>query len=845
MPITQLHRKIAIGTPLGPDKLLLRGFKVTETLGRLFRIEADLCSEDESIRFDDIVGRNVTLRLDTTREPTRYFNGIVARFSQGGTVGRLASYQAEIVPWLWLLTRTSDCRIFQNKKVPDILKETLRDHDLADFDDRLTGSYREWEYCVQYRETDFNFVSRLMEQEGIYYYFEHENGKHRMILCDSPSTVQVYPGYGSISFHAPEHETADVEQIRRWFVRKEVQPGSYVLADFDFKNPQKDLEVPARIPRQHMAADFEMYDYPGEYTEFSDGERYARTRIEECHTEHEVMGGETDARGVCTGYKFCLSDFPRSDQCKEHLVTSTTLQARTDEFEPGAAGGGSQITFACSFQAIDAALAFRPARITPKPLIHGPQTAIVVGPAGDEIHTDPYGRVKVQFHWDRRSKGNETSSCWIRVAQYWAGKKWGAMYIPRIGQEVVVEHLEADPDQPIITGRVYNGEAMPPYDLPANKTRSTLKSNSSKGGEGFNEIRIEDKKGQEQVFIHAERNMDERVKAASMETIGASRHLTVGGDQLELVEGDKWQQIKCDLSLKVNGLTGFYGGEGITCKSGKWFSMEAADNIEFLSATEFVAEATSKITLKCGGSSIVLTPSAIYIQGGPNVMINSGAGGPSTAPSIPVLEDVQPVAADTAIAGAVESVSKPKPPKPATYSDAAKVMKMAADDGTPFCEECARAAAAAKAKAAKELQSGKTGKAVEAPSAKTAKGKTGKVKAEESAFAKGAKTQDPSGKGAKDGEPLGAEKVESGAAAAKAAKTPPPPPDEGKVESAAAAKGAKTPPPPADEGKVESAAAAKSAPPPAPAPAKDASAVGQQVSDVLDSEGGSASIPIE
>ncbi|HUT32673.1 MAG TPA: type VI secretion system tip protein VgrG [Planctomycetota bacterium] len=704
MAITQKYRLMSIGTPLGDDVLLIRGISGFEELSRLSRYELDLLSEDEEIDFDQIVGKNVTVRIETTKGVTRYVNGLVSRFSQSRRVGRLASYRATIVPWLWLLTRTSDCRIFQEMTVPDIVKQTFRDHGLTDFDDRLTTTYREWEYCVQYCETDFNFVSRLMEQEGIYYYFEHENGKHTLVLCDAPSTHQPFSGYDTISYRPPGQATTDVEHIRDWHIEKVVQPGAYTHDDFDFKNPRKELEAQSKITRTHAASEFEIYNFPGQYTEFADGESYARIRIEEFGAQHEIASGSGDTRGVCTGCKFELEDYPRQDQCREYLVTSASLNAQSDEF---VSGGGTGSFFDCSFTAIPADKQYRPARVTPKPLMQGPQSAVVVGPAGQEIYTDPHGRVKVQFHWDRRSAGDETSSCWIRVVQAWAGKKWGTIFIPRIGQELVIDFFEGDPDQPFCAGRLYNGEATPPYDLPAEKTKSTIKSNSSMGGQGYNEIRYEDEKGEEQIYVHAEKDEDVRVENDSKEWIGNDRHLIVEGsqyekvtgskhlhvveDQFEKVVGDLHQTVTTNHNEKIGQSMSLEVGMKHDVKVGLSYKLKAM-TIDLKADGQLNIEAPM-INIKAGAMCTIDGGGVLTLKGG-IVLINSGGNAQSAkaaspdAPTAPT----DPLEADTDVAGEVDAaVTAPTRPTPATYSDAAMVMKQAAEDGTPFCEECERA----------------------------------------------------------------------------------------------------------------------------------------------------------
>jgi len=668
---TQALRHLELASPLGDGVLLLRRVSGHEELGRLFHYELDLLSENPEVQFDGIVGGNVTIRIETGRGEPRYINGIVSSFAQRQHTTRLARYEAEVVPWLWLLTRTSDCRIFQDKTVPEIIKEIFRDHGLTGFEDRLADTYRTWEYCVQYCETDFEFVSRLMEQEGIYYFFQHENGKHTLVLCDNMGAHQPCPGYETIAYRPPAEATTDTEHIRDWVARMRVQPGGVVLDDFNFKTPKKDLQAALQVSREHEASDFEVYDYPGEYREFEQAERCVRLRLQEFAVRHEMVGGSGDARGICPGHTFELVDHPRRDQCREYLVVSSTLTAASDAYDSRAGVTTDEPAFTCDFMAIEAApgAPFRPERTTPRPFIRGPQTAIVVGPEGDEIHTDEFGRVKVQFHWDRRSQGDQTSSCWIRVAQGWAGKRWGAMFLPRVGQEVIVEFLEGDPDRPIITGRVYNGDSMPPYLLPKFKTLSTVKSNSSKGGQGFNEIRFEDQKGEEQIFIHAEKNQDIRVKNNCYETIVNDRHLIVKKDQLdhvesnrhELVDMDHLEEIGKDRHLKVKGkqaihVVGSYsltvGGNGVEVF--KMDHREQTTQNSHIEAMAFRVEAKQGIELKCGGTSIILTPSAIFITGGPMVNINSGSGPPvapctATAESPTAPKEAEP--ADTAEPG--------------------------------------------------------------------------------------------------------------------------------------------------------------------------------------------------
>ncbi len=626
MPIKQENRSLAITTALGPDVLAVRSIAVQEELGRLFQISAELSSEDGAIDFDKVVGQNCTIRLQLAQKETRYFNGFVSRLVQAANEGGHAHYRATLVPWLWFLTRTADCRMFQQKSVPDILEEVFKGHGFNDYQLKLSGTYDKKEYSVQYRETDFNFVSRLMEQEGIYYFFEHENGKHMLVLADSASAHKPFAGYEDITFHELQKGAAAREVVTDWTVEKEVQPVAYALNDFNFEKPKASLLSNSNVTRQHGAANFEIYDYPGEYAEHGDGDRLAKIRIEELQSQFETLRGQASARAVASGHSFNLKNHPRDDQNREYLVTNVALHADAGEFASGDRKGEF---FSCNFTVIELHQAFRAARLTPKPIVQGPQTAMVVGPKGEEIHTDKYGRVKVQFHWDRYGKADENSSCWIRVASEWAGKKWGAIYLPRIGQEVIVEFLEGDPDRPIITGRVYNGEAMPPYELPGKATISTLKSNSSKGGGGFNEIRFEDKKGEEQIFMHGEKNLDLNIKNDAFELIGNDRHLVIKKDQIEhvennrseIVDADHMEKIGKDRHLKVVGKEAKEVGDSqsLTVKGDvievfKTNHSEATTGDYYLKADNIVIEGMTNVTIKVGGSSIAIAADGIALK---------------------------------------------------------------------------------------------------------------------------------------------------------------------------------------------------------------------------------------
>jgi len=539
-----------ITTPLGADVLLFHGMHAREELGRMGEYQLDLLSRKGDINLDDILGKNVTVKLALPDDKTRYYNGYVTRFSQGGKDGFYHRYFAVVRPWLWFLTRTADCRIFQEMTVPDIIKKVFGDHETADFKLELTNPYRKWTYCVQYRETDFNFVSRLMEEEGIYHYVKHTDGHNTVVLTDSYSGHAAFPGAKEIHFISPEKlARPDIEHISSWDFAREIQPGVYVHDDYDLERPSVELQTKKVVPRTYAPSNYEVFDYPGHYLQKADGEQYAGVRIDEYGSQFEVAHASTNVRGLNVGYLFSLLDCERADQNREHLVVAATYDLEFSDYEALPDRGGS--SYRCSFVAMSSKQQFRPKRSTPKPFVQGPQTAVVVGPAGDEIYTDKFGRVKVQFHWDRLGKKDQNSSCWIRVSHPWAGKGWGSVATPRIGQEVIVDFLEGDPDQPIITGRVYNAELQPPFGFPAGAVLSGTKSQTHKGA-GFNELSMDDTAGKERVFVHGQYNMDTVVEHDQTSTIHNNRTDKVDVDDSETVGGNQKQHVVKNQNVNID-----------------------------------------------------------------------------------------------------------------------------------------------------------------------------------------------------------------------------------------------------------------------------------------------------
>jgi type VI secretion system secreted protein VgrG len=644
-------------------ELRLVTLKGREELSRLFRYELELISEDLDIKLKSLLGTAMHVEIDAHDGTTRDLHARVADAALIGTEGPFASYRVTLVPWLWFLDQRRDSRIFQNLTVPDIVKKVLDGHpEVADFDPQTTETYQEREYCVQYRETDFNFVARLMEEEGIYYYFRHSASAHTLVTADNPSHHTARPSYAKVPYYPPQDgRRRERDYLDAWAATARVRPGKATLKAFDFENPRTDLTATETAPLKHQQDQLEVYDYPGSYTKVDHGDQLARLWLEERQADHQRGQGTGNAVGLACGFKFKLDGFPRKDQNIDYLLVSVDTSVALEHPRTRQRVGQDE-PYRLRVEALDLKVPFRPARITPRPRVQGPQTAIVTGPAGEEIYTDKYGRVKLRFHWDRNPDGNkdEDSSCWVRVSQSYAGAQWGSIMIPRVGQECIVDFLEGDPDRPIITGRVYNGLAMPPYGLPGAATQSGLKSNSSKGGGGSNELRFEDKKGQEQVYFHAQKDyesvvehdetrhvknnrvakvdVDEDVKVGSNRTrfVGANETVKVGGNFDQKTDGNYIYDLGGNRTFKIGGndeetvtgnqtvsVTGnqeqsVTGNALLTVTANREVSATASYKLEALTV-----EITGKtmISLTVGGSYVKIDPSGVTVFG-PIVKLN-------------------------------------------------------------------------------------------------------------------------------------------------------------------------------------------------------------------------------
>ncbi len=561
----EIHLKIGAFAP----EIWFAEMEGFDEIGHPFQYDLLFSSKDLELQAADVLGQPVL--IEVTGETARFFHGLGVSFGLHEIRDDYAYYRLTIAPWLWFLSTRTDNRIFQNLTVPQILEKVFGAYDTAKFDNRLKASYKPRDYCVQYGESDLDFAQRLMQHEGIFYYFEHADDGHTMVLADRSADLKPAPGAEELPYE-PDSRVSFKEGdfITQWLPQTSVRPGKFAQTDYDFKKPSSDLMSRAEAPLGHKGDGGEHYEYPGHYVEHARGDKLAAIRLEALQAPATLVAARGTARPLWSGATFKLTLFPREAENAEYLVLRADyrlwddqvrsgqserlpltardhLAAADDAPPPDRALEGYVVTLRLQ----PAAATYRPARRTPHPVMRGPQTAVVVGPAGSEIFTDEYSRVKVQFFWDRDGKKNENTTCFIRVSSVWAGAGWGFIQIPRIGQEVIVDFLDGDPDQPIITGRVYNAEQMPPYGLPGNATQSGWKSNSSPGGGGWNELRFEDKKGSEEVYFQAEKDHNELVKHNESRRIGNDFAEDVGHDAQQSIGHDRTESVANNKAVSV------------------------------------------------------------------------------------------------------------------------------------------------------------------------------------------------------------------------------------------------------------------------------------------------------
>jgi type VI secretion system secreted protein VgrG len=626
----QENRFLFIDTPLGPNKLLLETYTGQEGISQLFSFELELLSDDGRVDFAALLGRKIHFGVAGPEgSDKRHIHGIVTSFAQLPQRERLARYRAVVAPSVWKLTRKQRSRIFQNLSVPDILKQVLQGFEVVY---ELQGHYATREYCVQYRESDFAFLSRLMEEEGIFYFFKQGDDGDKLVIADRPGSHHDMPGQPRIVYDELAGGGRDETRIFNWSKTQHWDSGKCALRDYNFETPKADLQTQKEIlPSVQVGRvshkmslggncpDLEVYDYPGQYKVKSDGDHLVETNMQQIEAAQFVIRGESNDFNLIPGYRFTLERHFNADG--QYLVTSVAHSAAEGAFHSTEESVGAD-HFSNIFTCIPFAIPYRPPRQTPRPQVRGCQTAFVVGPSGEEIYTDKYGRVKVQFHWDREGRSNENSSCWMRVASFWAGKNWGAVHLPRIGQEVVVDFLEGDPDRPLIVGSVYNADNMPPYTLPGERTKSCVKSRSSKGGSAsnFNEIRFEDKKGSEEVFLQAEKDLTILVKHDESREIqhdltikvSNNRTVTITMNDSETVHGSQDVSITQNQDVQITGnqTTKIFGSEDHTATS-RTTKILGSDSLTTVAAISITAGGGVTIT----APSITLATPMVQVAG--------------------------------------------------------------------------------------------------------------------------------------------------------------------------------------------------------------------------------------
>jgi type VI secretion system secreted protein VgrG len=630
----QEQRPVQIHTPLGPDAFTVTAYYGEEFVSCLFHYRIELRSTNPAIDLRSLTGQSACLEIALTGGQSRFVHGVIGRASQTGIDAGAALYALELRPWLWLLTMNADCRIFQNLSTPDIVRSVFSGLGFTAFADRLESPYQPREYCVQYGETSFDFVARLLEEEGIFYFFEHTQQGHTLVLADSSTAWSAPAGTGVAHVAGPDMGWQREDAVTACALEQAVTVGEVAATDYNFQTPSTSLLAKT----SGVGAARSVYGYPGRYLKQRDGETRTGIQLESLEASARMLRGQGTCRGFAAGARFTLEGHARADTNVTYALLRLEMR-------------GTQTEYTNTFEAVPADVRFRPPVRTRRPSIAGTQTATVTGKAGEETWTDSYGRIKVKFHWDRSPAKDENSSCWVRVAQGWAGKSWGSFFLPRIGQEVVVSFLDGDPDRPLVTGCVYNAEQVAPYPLPADQTKSTIKSNSSHGGGGWNEVRFEDKAGKEELYLRAQKDMQVEVLNDQSVTVGHQRTVTIqkaddlltvskgsrtisvkAGNETHTVHGTRTIQVdgnekhtnganstnevKGTYTLKVSGNLVIEAGGSVTIKAGGSIAATAGTSIENSAGTTLTNKAGAVLTNKAGTEQVVDGGALVVIKGG-------------------------------------------------------------------------------------------------------------------------------------------------------------------------------------------------------------------------------------
>lgn len=604
---------LSVSTALGADVLLLDTAQGIEGISQLFGFTLTMRSASSTLKASDIIGKSATITLATADSRKRYINGIVSRFAYLGTNADFALYTADIVPSMWLLTLGKDRVIFQNMSAPDIVSAVLQEFGIT-FESKLSGTYAAREYCVRYDESAFDFISRLLEDEGIFYFFTHEDGAHKLVLADSNSAFASCPNASTLVMRSDAQNLGDVNAIHRFEQNERLVIKSHAVDDYNYLTPSTALFAKVDGKTNHRGLD---YEYPGRHLTLSAGQARASIRVQEHQSDSQFSVGESHCPHLLPGTQFTLEGHLRDELNTSHVLRSVRHHAERNKYQN-------------SFESVPPAVQFRPLRTTPRPVVLGNHTAKVVGSSGEEIWTDQHGRIKVHFPWDRVGKQDDKSSCWIRVSQMWAGQNWGALFLPRIGQEVLVSYLDGDPDRPLVTGSVYNAEQTSPIALPSKSSQSTIRSRSTKNGTAGNEIRFEDKKDSEELYLHAQKDMLIEVENDLTTTVlaGNEVHTVKKGDRTVKVDtGKETHSVKGTRALEITG------DETHTNKAN--FTQEVTGNYEL--------KVTGNLVIDVTGTVMIKSAQSVDVKAGTNLTNNAGAmltskGGAKIANEAPLID---------------------------------------------------------------------------------------------------------------------------------------------------------------------------------------------------------------
>jgi type VI secretion system secreted protein VgrG len=670
MDANQAHITLAI--PAVENDLQVLSFEGRESLNKPYRFDVELVSQNASLDLDALINQTAYLAFGPSGKGV---HGVIYAIEQGDSGKRLTRYRISLRPQLAYLAHRYNQRIFQHLTVPQIIAQILEEHGIQSdaYQFQLGYIYPERDYCVQYDESDLHFIQRLCEEEGISFHFQHGEDSHRLVFGDDAS---VFPKLAPLNYQQGSGLSADHEVVRAFGVRLETRSTQATWRDYDFEQPK--LQMEADYSSEFSPA-LEVYDYPGRFTDRTRGKHLAKRSLERLRSDYELAEGQSDAYLIC-GHFLALAGHPReqwNDLWLLHEVIHEGKQPQvleesvTSDTQPG---DGFQQGYRNRFTATPWDIPYRPALEHRKPKVLGSQTAVVTGPAGEEIHCDQYGRVKVQFHWDREGLGNDTTSCWLRVASNWAGDAYGGVVIPRVGMEVLVTFLEGDPDQPLITGCLYHAEHVVPYDLPANKTRSLFKTLSSPGGGGYNEFRIEDRKGAEQVYIHAQRDWDENIENIQKIRVGNERHDTVEANSYTELQAEEHRTTDLDRKVEVRANDHLTVGTTQHVKVGTGQFIEAGNEIHYNAGSKVVIDAGMELTASGGGSFLKLDPSGVTMSGA-TIKMNSGGAPGSGSGAKPILPgQVKPADADKAGDLLIQAQKQ--------------ALQRAASQAQPFCAIC-------------------------------------------------------------------------------------------------------------------------------------------------------------